>query len=146
MTSLRREGSARSGGPRDELQLLSIFHWTMAFLTVMASLAPITWLLVDRQLREPDPHLLRTRDAVAAYAALMVGAGLLLAIGIGIAILVAVGAVRLARAEKWRTCVLASAALCLFFPLGTFLAVWTLGRLYDPAVRAAFADESDSSS
>src|SRR5690606_31001600 len=45
------ENPMTSGGPRDELQFLSIFHWAMAFLTVMAALAPLTWLVVDREMR-----------------------------------------------------------------------------------------------
>lgn len=129
-----------SGGPRDELQFLSIFHWAMAFLTVMAALAPLTWLVVDREMRPADPELIRTAGAAATDTTLLVAAGALLAIGIAIAAVVGRGAVHLARAERWRSCVIASSVLCLFFPLGTLLGGWTLGRLFDPQVRATFVE------
>jgi len=128
--------------PGEDLQILAMFHWAMAFLIGMAALVPLAWLVIDRRLRDGGEELLRTPGAAASDAGMMAIAAGLLTAGLALGIVVARGAFLLARRERWTYCVAASALMCLFFPFGTLLGGLTLGRLLEPRIREAFGARS----
>lgn len=124
---------------QDLLQLLSYFHLALGLMMILLALIPAVFLAVGSELgAEGAEEIVRTEGARAAAAfSRALAAGVVVA-GIGFGAFVAWGARALAGRRQWGLCVVSTAVLCLFFPLGTLLGGYTLTRLFDPPTRASF--------
>lgn len=125
--------------PGEEFQVLSYFHFALAGLIIMLSLVPLLLMTAGRAVAPAaDPSLVLTEGARATESITEILVGAFVLLGFAQAALVSLGARFLQRRERWPLCVTASAAACLFFPLGTVLGAFTLQRLFDPARRRLF--------
>jgi len=123
--------------PRDDLRLLSIFHWVLAGLAALFSLLPLMYVVMGVMMirggfgdRNPPPPL---------FGWMMVVLGLVMMIlGVGYAVAVAVAGRFIARARHWTFVIVVAALSCAFFPFGTVLGVFTIIVLSKPEVRALF--------
>jgi hypothetical protein len=120
------------GAPRDDIRLLSIFHYALAALAGLVSLLPLLHIatglafvhgtfgldLPAAQRTPPPPPLLGWVLLVAGVA--------LMATGLTYTVLLLVTARSLASHRRWTLCMVVSAVSCAFFPLGTALGVFTV--------------------
>jgi hypothetical protein len=123
-------------GPRDELRLLSIFHYVVAGLEGLFALFPLIHvamgvLLVTGNLGE------RARPEPFGWILIAMGSVFILG-GLAFAILTAVAGRFLGQARHHTFCLVVAAINCVFFPFGTALGVFTIISLQKPAIRWAF--------
>jgi hypothetical protein len=124
---------------RDDLRLLSIFHYVLAGFTLLFSCFPLTYIGVGAAIalgafREAGP------DGPPLFVGwIMGGVGiflLVLLLAYGIAMIVAGRS--LADRRRWLFCMIMAGISCPSFPFGTALGVFTLVVLSKPEVKALF--------
>lgn len=131
--------------------MLVIFHWIMAVLIGIVSLFPIVHLMIGiglisgrfggEQVRH-DPDF----PAEAMGWFFVVFAVLWIVLASTFAISVALAARYLAQRRRRMFCMIVAGFLCLGFPLGTALGVFTLVVLNRESVRVLFGEPSDRAS
>src|SRR6266496_3104850 len=123
--------------PRDDLRLLTIFHWVLAGLAGLFSLLPMLYVVMGVMMirggfgdRNPPPPF---------FGWFMVVVGLLMMLfGLGYVVLVTLAGRFIARARHWTFIIVVAALSCAFFPFGTVLGVFTIIILSKPEVKALF--------
>jgi hypothetical protein len=125
------------GQPRDDLRLLSIFHWVLAGIASLFSLLPLLYVGMGVALLRGQ---LDARNAPPPFLGWMmiVGGGAMMCMGLGYAVLVAFAGRSLARTRHWTFVIVVAALSCAFFPFGTVLGVFTIIVLARPDVKVLF--------
>lgn len=136
---------------REQLKLLSIFHYVVGGFTMLFSLFPVIHLVVGIGIitgevpidasttdgtKGPDEKFRALFGMVGWFFTIFAGGMVVTGISIGICTLVAAG--RLKRRERWTFCAAIAGINCVIFPFGTVLGVFTLLVLMRPSVKAAF--------
>lgn len=125
---------------RDQLRLLSLFHYVVAGLLGFCSLLPSLHVMMGLMMvfrpesfgkGEPPPAFMGWMFAI-------VGAVFILA-GLTLTVLTLMAGRRLAKYRSHTFCLVVAALLCLFMPLGTVLGVFTLIVLMRPTVKQLFS-------
>lgn len=124
---------------RDDLRLLSIFHYVLAGLAGLFALVPLLYVgfgavilagVLDEGQAHPPPALL-------GWFVVAVGLALLVLALAFVAALVFAGW-SLGRQRHWLYCMVLAGLSCAWFPFGTALGVFTLVVLSKPEVKALF--------
>ena len=124
--------------PRDDLRLLSIFHYVLAGLTALFAVFPLLYVGLGAAFlsgafegeRNPPPAFLGW---------FMIGLGLfLLLFVLGYAIALVFAGRFLSRQRHWLYCMIVAGLSCASFPFGTALGVFTIITLAKPEVKALF--------
>jgi hypothetical protein len=125
---------------KNQLHLLSVFHYVVAAFGALASLAPalyiafgvamLTGALDGKGSANPPPPFF-------GWMAIVMGALLMLA-GAMCVVLVILAGRFLSTRRHWTFCVVVAALLCAFFPFGTVLGVFTILVLSKDEVRREF--------
>ncbi|REJ70336.1 MAG: hypothetical protein DWQ31_01340 [Planctomycetota bacterium] len=128
----------------EQLRLLSIFHFVAAAMIALVSLLPIFHLVIGIvflvSASNPSPEV-PAADVIAQRA---IGslftfiAGMAILIGLTTASCVLVAGKCLARHCRYMFCLVTAGLLCLFFPIGTVLGVFTILVLNRSTVRVLF--------
>ena len=126
------------GAPRDDLRLLSIFHYVLAGLAAPFSLVGLLYAWLGMSFTSGNFGEGAPPPLAFGWIFVAVGLGLTVA-GLAYATLLALAGRFLARRRAWTFCVVMAALSCTFFPLGTALGVFTLVTLTRPEVKALFA-------
>lgn len=130
---------------REQLELLSIFHYVAAGITALLSLLPLAQLalgltVLARVTRAPRGEELFA--AIGAWFFVLVGA-VAAACGLALAACLAVAGRALAQRRRHTFCVVVAAVACLMVPFGTLLGIFSLLVLTRPSVRELFAAAAD---
>jgi ABC-type Fe3+ transport system permease subunit len=129
------------GAPRDDLRLLSIFHWVLAALAALFSAFPVLYIVMGVLVlqgrfddRNPPPEFLGW---------MMVAMGIAFTVaGLCYAALVAYAGRCVGRTRHWTFVIVIAALSCAFFPFGTVLGVFTIIVLSKPEVKALFQPQA----
>ena len=126
--------------PREQLRLLSIFHYVLAGLSGLFSLLPLIYIALGLAIVTGKlPSNAKGPPMPDAFGWLFVGVGtLMMLMGITYTVLLAIAGRCLARARHWTFCVVMAAISCAFFPFGTVLGVFTIIALAKPETKALF--------
>lgn len=125
---------------RDQLRLLSLFHYVVGGLLGLCSLFPAIYVVLGLVMvfnpgsmdkGNPPPPLV-------GWMFVVIGAVGILA-GLTLTVLTVVAGRRLAKYRRHTFCLVVAALLCLFMPLGTVLGVFTLIVLMRPTVKQLFS-------
>lgn len=125
--------------PRDDLRLLSIFHYLLAGLTLLFSCFPLAYVGMGlaAALGAFDGGGQDALPAVVGWVFVAFGLFLLLlVVADGVGLLVAGRSI--ARQKHWLFCMIMAGISCAFFPFGTALGMFTLVTLSKPEVKALF--------
>jgi hypothetical protein len=125
---------------REQLHLLSIFHYIVGALTALFALLPLFhlllgWTMITRGLDasgERDPF-----GPVIGWLFVFFASGAI-ALGLAFAVCLAVAGRNLQRQRGYTFCLVVGAISCLFVPFGTVLGVFTLVVLLRPSVKSLF--------
>jgi len=122
---------------RDDIRLLTVFHWVLAGLAALFSLFPLIYLgvgvaMLRGQFDGPHPP-----PPLIGWVMVALGATMTL-MGLGYAVLVALAGHWLAKARNWTFIIVVAGLSCAFFPFGTVLGVFTIVVLVKPEVKALF--------
>lgn len=125
---------------RDQLRLLSLFHYVVGGLLGFCSLFPaiyvglgLVMVFNPESLEKGNPP-----PPFVGWIFVVIGAVGILA-GLTITVLTVVAGRRLAKYRSHTYCLVVAALLCLFMPLGTALGVFTLIVLMRPSVKQLFS-------
>ncbi|BDG03917.1 hypothetical protein [Anaeromyxobacter oryzae] len=130
------------GAPRDDLRLLSIFHYILSGLTALFSLFPLLHVgigiaMLAGALDGPGGGRGNAPPPIIGWMFIVIGAAVIVG-GLGFAVMLFLAA-RFLRAQRHWIFVLVVAALsCAFMPFGTVLGVFTIVTLTRPEVKALF--------
>jgi hypothetical protein len=124
--------------PRDDLRLLSIFHYVLAGLTAFVSLLPL--LYVGFGIAILAGALDHERNGAPAFVGwILIGIGAFLTLLIlASAVALAFAGRFLAQQRHWLYCMVVAGLSCASFPFGTALGVFTIVTLSKPEVKALF--------
>jgi predicted membrane channel-forming protein YqfA (hemolysin III family) len=129
---------------RDDLRVLSIFHYVVAGIAGIFSLFPLihvtlgVWMVSGRFPKDP-----RGNGPPELIGWFMIAIGVaIIAAGLSYAVLVAVAGRFVGSTRYWTFCVVMAALSCAFFPFGTVLGVFTVIVLSKPEVKARFQSHS----
>lgn len=132
------------GAPREDLRLLSIFHYVLAGLTALLSLFPLIHVtlgiaMITGALDGGAHGGARATPPPALFGWLFVvmGSAFILA-GLAFAAALVLAGRFLARQRHWTFCMVIAGFACTFVPFGTVLGVFTLVTLSKPEVKALF--------
>ncbi|MFI4847458.1 MAG: hypothetical protein ACIAZJ_00040 [Gimesia chilikensis] len=130
------------------LDVIGILFMVLAgFSLLMVLFIPVHFMMMQsvmnmdfpRPHEGPDPRKM-FREMQSAFIVLYVLVGVLsLAFG---GFLLATG-INIRRKRHFTLCVVGSALICISFPLGTALGIWSLLTLYDKHTRPLFAERTD---
>jgi hypothetical protein len=130
--------------PRDDLRLLSIFHYVLAGLTALFSLFPLLYVgmgafFISGVLKdEPNPP-----PAFIGWFIIAIGAFFFLLI-LAEAVALFFAGRFLAQQRHWLFCMIVAGLSCASFPFGTALGVFTIVVLSKPEVKALFTVQQTS--
>lgn len=125
----------------EHLRLLSIFHYVLAGVTALASLLPIFHLIlgigiltgaIDSSESEGAEGLRWMGGVFAAFAAVLI------LFGMGLAYCMFRAGRAIVQRRSRTFCMIVACVMCLWFPLGTVLGVFTIVVLSRDSVRAEF--------
>lgn len=124
---------------REQLRLLTAFHYVVAGITALFSLFPLIHLFLGVALlfgwlddsSNPGPQVVPGLIFIAIALVVMT-------IGMILAGLIAWSGRLLARRQRHTFCTVVAALACTMMPFGTVLGVFTLIVLMRPSVKAAF--------
>jgi hypothetical protein len=126
--------------PQDEehLRLLSIFHYVVAAIGMIASLFPVIHLIVGivavtGGLDEPG----RTEGALVGWFFIVFSLAWIVT-GLGISTCLVLAGRSLRRRQRYTFCLVMAGIACMFAPFGTVLGVFTILVLIRESVKAAF--------
>lgn len=124
--------------PRDDLRLLSIFHYVLAALSGLFAIFPLVYVgmgvafVAGAFEGEPDPP-----PALVGW--MLIAFGLLfLSLVVGYAVGLVLAGRFLSRQRHWMFCMVMAGLSCPSFPFGTALGVFTIVTLAKPEVKALF--------
>ncbi len=122
---------------RDDLRLLSVFHWVLAAMAAAFSLLSIFQIALGATILRGTIDSANPPPDVFGW--LFVGIGVLfLAAGFSYAAALVVAGRFIAQARHWTFVIVVAAVSCAFFPFGTTLGVFTIIVLSKPEVKALF--------
>ncbi len=139
--AVRHHASKRSGNPwgapRDDVRLVSIFHWVLAGLATLFSALPLLYVAMGAAILQgrfdgqtPPP---------AFFGWMMIAIGIaFMVMGLGYAALLAYAGRCAAQTRHWTFVIVVAALSCAFFPFGTALGVFTIIMLSRPEVKSLF--------
>ena len=125
---------------REQLRLLSIFHYVLAGVAGLFSLFPLIHVGIGIAMvsgKLPFGGKGPTPPEAFGWFFVVLGA-LFILLGLTFAVLVAVSGRFLGQARHWTFCVVMAALCCAFFPFGTILGVFTILALARTEVKALF--------
>ncbi len=124
---------------RNQLRLLSIFHYVLAGLGALFSLVPIVYIVMGVAMMSGAFDANGPKPPPPGLGWVMVAVGVIfMLMGFTYVVLVALAGRFLARMRHWTFCIVVAALSCVFFPFGTALGVFTIIVLAKPEVKAAF--------
>jgi hypothetical protein len=127
---------------RDDLRLLSIFHFVLAGFTLLFAFVPVVYVGVGVAIAFAGLGEDGLRGAPAFAGWLLVGLGLfLLLLAVAYAVGLIVAGRSIARQHNWLFCMIMAGLSCPSFPFGTALGVFTLVILSKPEVKALFSPQ-----
>jgi hypothetical protein len=126
--------------PREQLRLLSVFHYVLAGLSGVFSLLPLLYVALGVAVvagkLPPDG---KGPPMPNAFGWIFVGFGTVMTlVGITYSVLLVIAGRCLARARAWTFCMVMAAVSCAFFPFGTVLGVFTIIALAKSETKALF--------
>ncbi|MFN7942847.1 MAG: hypothetical protein U0X73_14760 [Thermoanaerobaculia bacterium] len=125
---------------RDQLLILSVFHYLMAAFVVLLSLVPSILLFVAMQTADPEQAQSAAGGAPAASTGAMFAlVSLALVGGVLLASLLVAAARCLAATRRRRLCLTAAILVSFVPPFGTVVGLATLVVLMRPSVQQLFA-------
>jgi hypothetical protein len=126
---------------KDQLNLLSVFHYVVGGLAALFACIPIIHFMVGLAMatgwigaNEPDAAALAV---VGGF--LMALAGLFILAGWTFAVCLILAGRSLANRRRYTFCLVMAAIACVFMPFGTILGVFTIIVLMRPSVKELFA-------
>jgi hypothetical protein len=125
-----------------QLRLLSIFHYVYAGLLGLFALFPLIYValgvaMVSGSFELQQPPNQRPVPEFVGWVFVAVGSITSLVCAL-VAFLVVLSGRRIASVRKRTFCVVISSILCIFFPIGTVLGIFSLVVLLKPSVKALF--------
>lgn len=126
---------------RDQLLILSVFHYILAAFVVMVSLVPSIMLFVAMQTADPEQvdSAAGGGAPAASTGAMFALASLALVGGVLLASLLVAAARCLVATRRRRLCLTAAILVSFFPPFGTVVGLATLVVLMRPSVQELFA-------
>ena len=125
------------GAARDDLRLLSIFHWVLAGLAALFSAFPLLYVAMGVAILQG--RFEGQRPPPAFFGWMMIAMGIaFMVMGLGYAALVAYAGRCVAKVRHWTFVIVIAALSCAFFPFGTVLGVFTIIVLSKPEVKSLF--------
>jgi hypothetical protein len=123
---------------REQVRLLSIFHYVLAGLMALCSLIPTIYIVMGVSIMRGQ--FAAHRGPPPAFGLLFFGMGAVMMLaGMSFAVLLVLAARFLRANRRWTYCIVVAALSCAFFPFGTVLGVFTLVTLSKPEAKALFA-------
>ena len=130
----------RAPDEREHLQFLGMMHYLAGGLAMMLALVPALHLYVGALLASSGAPVDSWITRTLGYGLGAWVAGAVLVFGFALGVWLAVAGFHLGRCHRYRFCLAAAWAGCLFVPFGTGLAAITIPLLKRPSVRALFTD------
>lgn len=130
-------GGTMMRAQRDDLRLLSIFHFVLAGLASLFALFPVAYVAMGAMMLHGafDGH--NPPPAFFGWFIIAMGAAMMLfAIAYVVALVIAGRCI--ARERHWMFVIVVAALSCAFFPFGTTLGVFTIVALSKPEVKSLF--------
>lgn len=128
------------GTPRNDLDLLAVFHYVFAGLCGLFGLLPLVHVAIGAALVTGRLDQGRHDGFPEVFGWLFIAVGVALVVAaLACAALVALAGRSLQTRRHWTFCLVMAAVSCAFFPLGTALGVFTILTLSRPEARALFA-------
>jgi len=139
------EAELITAGSEDEqhLDLLGTFHWVLAGLAAVVGLFPILHVIVGfvaivaSLLGDPSEAEARGIGALVGILFILIGMVIIIAFW-GIAYCLYLSGTYLKAHQNHTFCLVISAIICISFPLGTLLGVFTILVLARPSVKRLF--------
>jgi hypothetical protein len=131
----------RMAEPREDLRLLSVFHYVVAGFAGLFSLFPLAYVgmgafFLTEKFQGPNPP-------PAFIGWFMIAFGVLfMAVGLTYTVLMAFAGRFVGAARNWMYCMFMAGISCAFFPFGTVLGVFTIVVLSKPPMRALFTHQA----
>lgn len=127
---------------REQLDLLSIFHWVLAAIVALFSLFPSIHLAMGLAIVSGELQPNRGSESFPFEAMgwfIVVFAALFIVLGFTFAVALAQSGRYLKARRRRKFCLVVAGISCAFVPLGTVLGVFTIIVLNRDSVRASFA-------
>ena len=131
------------GAPRDDLRLLSIFHWVLAGLATLFSALPLLYVAMGVAMLQGRFDLPNPPPELFGWMMIAIGVAFMVT-GLGYAALLAYAGRCVARTRHWTFVIVVAALSCAFFPFGTGLGVFTIIVLSKPEVKSLFQPQVDA--
>ncbi len=129
--------------PRDDLRLLSIFHYVVAGLACLFAFIPLIYVGLGVAIAVGGMGFAERNAPPSFLGWLFAAVGLfLLLMALAYAVGMLVAARSLARQRRWLFCMIMAGISCAWFPFGTALGVFALIILSKPEVKALFSPEA----
>jgi len=132
----------------EHLNLLSIFHYVLAGLTIFAGCFPLTYvvlgvvmLVAPSVFEQPNAHSDEPLQMVGAF--FMGIGGCIILVAWALAGIEFLAGRYLAAQRNYRFCTVVAAINCIWLPIGTVLGILTLFVLLRPSVKARFEQNSE---
>lgn len=124
---------------KDQIRMLSIFHYVFAGMVGLFSLIPVIHLVVGLVFLFGDFPAQDPNMDNQLFGGIFAGvASFLIITGLTIAFLIFLAGKRLGRHTNILYCQVVAGVLCIFAPLGTILGVFTLILLNKPEAKQLF--------
>lgn len=123
----------------DQIKLLSIFHFVVAGLLALLAMVPLIHLSIGVAIVSGALKGARGEVAPVWIGWILIAmASLAILVGLSVAGCTAAAGYRLRSFRSYTFCLVVAGVLCIFFPLGTALGVFTIIVLVRPSVKAKF--------
>jgi len=129
------------GPPRDDVHLLSIFHWVLAGLATLFSALPLLYVALGVAMLQGRFPGRNAPPEFFGWMMIAIGTAFMV-MGLGYAALVAYAGRCVARTRHWTFVIVIAALSCAFFPFGTVLGVFTIVVLSKPEVKSLFQPQA----
>lgn len=129
------------GAPREDLRLLSIFHWVLAGVATLFSALPVLYLAMGVAVLHGRFGDQRAPPQPFGWVMIAFGTAFIV-MGLGYAAVVAYAGRCLARTRHWTFVIVVAALSCAFFPFGTALGVFTIIVVSRPEVKFLFQPQA----
>lgn len=129
----------------EHLQLLSVFHYVVGALMILAACIPIIHLILGLIMIYAPEKLDAHAEEIPKFVGLMfVGiASVIIVAGWAVGALVLYAGHCLSQRKSRTFCLVIAGIMCLFMPLGTVLGIFTLVVLMRPSVAALFGPSAE---
>ncbi len=125
---------------REQLRLLSLFHYVVAAIVALFSMFPIIHLVVGIGMVTGSVNDQEANQEMIAMMGWMfiVMASLIIVLGLTFAVCMVFAGRYLARQEHYVFCLVIAGIECIYVPFGTVLGVFTIIVLSRPSVKQLF--------